>query len=372
VAPVALGSGRGLGLGAVLVSLLAGGAGCGGGDQEPSRETPGGVRLTYEGVPAPRVEMAAALTRSAEIMRKRLAASGLKGATVSTVRGDRIVVTVPGLTRAAGLAAARQIGQAAQLRFYDWETNVMGPGCKAAPTDTQVTGGVGSGNAATGLPLFDAVQLAAECPARNGKTATTTGARYLLDTKTRRVTAVERSRKAARPDERVVEVKPGTVIVRAEAPVDAKKPVDRWYVLDDDPALTGADIENPAQNFDSGPGGSGEPIVTFDFTSRGRRVWQDVTREIAQRGQSNAPPGNNDGITGAQHFAMVLDNELISVPYINYRENPDGIDAANGSQIQGGFTIRSARDLTSLLKAGALPIELELISVQAVAPSPGS
>jgi hypothetical protein len=35
----------------------------------------------------------------------------------------------------------------------------------------------------------------------------------------------------------------------------------------------------------------------------------------------------------------VLDNELISVPFIDFQQNPDGIDARNGSQIEGGFTI---------------------------------
>lgn len=64
----------------------------------------------------------------------------------------------------------------------------------------------------------------------------------------------------------------------------------------------------------------------------------------------------------AQHFAIVLDNEIISAPYINFRENPDGIDARSGSEIQGGFTIESAQDLANLLKTGALPVKLELIS----------
>src|SRR5215212_4099387 len=62
------------------------------------------------------------------------------------------------------------------------------------------------------------------------------------------------------------------------------------------------------------------------------------------------------------HFAIRLDNELISTPYINFRENPDGIDGSQGAQISGGFTIQSAQDLARLLKTGALPVRLELIS----------
>ena len=45
----------------------------------------------------------------------------------------------------------------------------------------------------------------------------------------------------------------------------------------------------------------------------------------------------------SQHFAIVLDDELISAPYINYQENPDGIDGSTGAQISGSFTIPRRR-----------------------------
>src|SRR5207237_9324500 len=41
---------------------------------------------------------------------------------------------------------------------------------------------------------------------------------------------------------------------------------------------------------------------------------------------------------------------------------PEAIDATNGSEISGGFTITSAQELASELQSGALPIRLELIS----------
>ncbi len=67
----------------------------------------------------------------------------------------------------------------------------------------------------------------------------------------------------------------------------------------------------------------------------------------------------------------MLDNELISVPYIDFQQNPDGIDGANGSQIEGGFTISTAQRLANLLKTGALPIKLELISASQVSATLG-
>ena len=75
---------------------------------------------------------------------------------------------------------------------------------------------------------------------------------------------------------------------------------------------------------------------------------------------------------GSQHFAIVLDDELVSSPFINYQENPDGIDGSTGAQISGGFTITSAQDLAKILQIGALPIKLELISRSQVSASLGA
>ncbi len=68
---------------------------------------------------------------------------------------------------------------------------------------------------------------------------------------------------------------------------------------------------------------------------------------------------------------MVLDNQLITVPYIDYTANPDGIDATTGSEISGGFTLNSAQNLASELQSGALPIRLSLISLSQVSATLG-
>ena len=84
-----------------------------------------------------------------------------------------------------------------------------------------------------------------------------------------------------------------------------------------------------------------EPIVTFDFTDKGRKAFQD---DHARRSPSAAPTTRSrrrTRSTTSQHFAIALDNELVSAPYINYRENPDGIDGSTGAQISGGFTIQT-------------------------------
>ena len=63
-----------------------------------------------------------------------------------------------------------------------------------------------------------------------------------------------------------------------------------------------------------------EPIVTFNFSDQGRKAFQAITRRVAQRGADNALGG--DPLQTSQHFAIALDNELVSAPYINWQENP--------------------------------------------------
>ncbi len=55
--------------------------------------------------------------------------------------------------------------------------------------------------------------------------------------------------------------------------------------------------------------------------------------------------------------AFALDNKLITVPQIDYRQFPDGI-TGGGADITGGFTIQSAQDLATQLRFGALPVRL--------------
>ena len=243
-----------------------------------------------------------ALDRTARVMRARLAALGIRQGRV-TRAGDRLRVTVPAAQRAA---AAAVLGRRARLAFYDWEPNVLGPDGKPAPRDTRVTGGDAAGTAGVG-------------------------------SHPRRVAAVTARRAGGR-----------AIVVRAEPP-SGRRPTDQWFVLRDDAALTGADVVNARAGADPD---TGRPIVAFRFTDGGRRRWHDVTRAIAQRGQAAQLPGTVSG----QHFAVVLDDQLLSVPFIDYRTNPDGIDAVQGSQISGGFTPASARALAAMLRSGPLPV----------------
>jgi SecD/SecF fusion protein len=339
----------------------------------------GGVSLIYQGKPTKQAQVNSdSIQRAIDIMRKRVDQLGVAEPQIQRSGADQIDVSLPDVKNAD--EAARQVGTTAQLFFYDWEKNVLGPGCRPDPGNADVTGGPSAGSTVAALSRYDAVTRAATCKPKNYGGESTTQF-YVVDDKTKRVLAgpaetraealtAARSRdRAAAARAKVVVVPQGTVVVRAEQPDAKAKPPDRWYVLRDAPSLSGTDIKNPEQNFDNGAGGTGQPNVTFEFTDRGQKLWQETTREIAQRGQNSFFGG--DPSTAYQHFAIVLDNELISAPYIDFQRNPDGIDGRTGSEISGGFTIESAQRLANLLKTGALPIKLQLISASQVSATLG-
>lgn len=339
----------------------------------------GGVSLIYQAKPTKQSQVTGdAINRTIDIMRQRVDTFGVAEPEIQRTGTDQIDVSLPGSKNAD--QAAAQVGKTAQLYFYDWEPNVLDESCRPDPTNSTVTGGPSAGSGAGGLSQYDAVIRAAKCRAKPTGKETTTGLYYLVDDKTQKVLAGPQEAKAdlereiadkkirQSKDTKIVAIEPGTIVLRAEKGTD-KELNDQFYVLRDVPALGGTAIKNPEQNFDNSPGGTGGPTVTFDFTSKGRAAWQDTTREIAQRGQENFFGG--DPRNAFQHFAIVLDNEIISAPFIDFQQNPDGIDGANGSEISGGFTIKSAQNLANLLKTGALPIKLDLISASSVSATLG-
>ncbi|HVP03669.1 MAG TPA: protein translocase subunit SecD [Solirubrobacteraceae bacterium] len=337
----------------------------------------GGVSLIYQAKPTKETKVNGdSISRAIDIMRKRVDKLGVAEPEIQRTGSDEIDVSLPGSKNAD--EARRQVGKTAQLYFYDWETNVLDDQCKPDPTNQSVTGGPSAGTVGA-LSYYDAVVRASKCPQTSTGKETTTGQFYLINDKKQEVLAGPQEvksdllkdiadRKIPTAGTRIVEVKPGTVVLQAEPSANGTAS-DQYYVLRDQPALGGSQIRNPKQSFDNGPGGTGAPIVTFDFTDKGKTIWQKVTRQIAQRGQNNYFGGSPQ--SAFQHFAIALDNQIISTPYIDFNQNPDGIDATNGSEISGGFTIKSAQNLANLLQTGALPLKLNLISSSSVSATLG-
>src|SRR5215210_4552293 len=325
----------------------------------------GGVRLVYQGKPTKQTKVTAeSLQRALDIMRDRVDAFGVSEPELARTGNDQIEVNLPGVENAE--RAAEQVGSTAQLFFYDWEKNVLDEGCRT--NETEINGGQ---QPVTGL--YNAVKRAAKCEIKVPKNSQAAAAPrfYAFDKVSKkpfnnglpdesREAALDGLSDAQKARAEVISVKPGVLVLRDEKPSANAPDPDAFWIIRDDPGLSGTDIKNPEQNFDQRSGN--EPIVTFDFNDKGRKAFQRITSQVAQRGADNANPLNPDPIQSSHHFAIALDNELVSIPFINYRENPDGIDGSTGAQISGGFTITTAQDLAKVLKTGALPLKLDLIS----------
>jgi SecD/SecF fusion protein len=344
----------------------------------------GGVSLVYEAQPTKFSKVTPdSINRTMDIMRERIDNLGVAEPEIQQAGNNQIDVSLPDVQNAD--QAQQQVGTTAQLAFYDWEKSVVGPNGKTNASDPNVTGGQGAGQPGMGSSQtqYEAVKEASKLKPTNEPDDTHSGLYYGVDDKAKTVLCGPQSTEAAAREAcnnagkkatSFVKVPEGYIVVQAEGdqsdPKAAAAASDAYFILKDDPALRGTDIKNPEQNTDSGAGGTGQPNVTFDFTKSGRQKWQKTTREIAQRGSAKLLPGV-DPRSVADHFAIVLDNKLISVPYIDPQQNPDGIDGSNGSEISGGFTIKSAQRLANLLKTGALPIHLELISQSQVSATLG-
>ena len=126
-----------------------------------------------------------------------------------------------------------------------------------------------------------------------------------------------------------------------------------WYVLEDKPALTNRDLAGAEQIIAIDPG-AGAPGVALRFTEDGKTAFHELTRDVARRGADLAAPGV-PAIENAQHFAIVVDDRVTALPFINFQEAPDGVDGEGGAQISGGLTLQSARELAAVLDSGPLP-----------------
>ncbi|HEY1594466.1 MAG TPA: protein translocase subunit SecD, partial [Thermoleophilaceae bacterium] len=158
----------------------------------------------------------------------------------------------------------------------------------------------------------------------------------------------------------VLKVPKGVVVIGAAATQGAKPgtPPPGYFVVQDDSALSGSDIKNPKQQTDQ----SGNPNVTFSFSNFGRKQFAATTKRIADRGARQLLPLGTPAGQADQRFAITLDNQIVSLATVDFKQNPDGIDGRTGAEIDNIGSIQEANDLAENLRIGALPINLKLIS----------
>ncbi len=124
---------------------------------------------------------------------------------------------------------------------------------------------------------------------------------------------------------------------------DADDP-NQFHVLKDSPEVSGEDLVDANQSFDSQ---TNEPVIAFRFNLSGARKFGKFTSENV-----GAP------------FAILLDNKVLSAPVIQTTIHGNG-------QITGRFTVESANALAIQLRSGSLPAKLTIVEERTVGPSLG-
>ncbi len=113
---------------------------------------------------------------------------------------------------------------------------------------------------------------------------------------------------------------------------------------DNEAYLQGDVIIDARQDYDE----LGRPSVSMSMNNQGTNIWARMT-------------GDNVG----RSVAVVLDSYVYSYPNVNE-------EIKNGStQIAGSFSVKEAKDLANILKAGKLPAPARIIQADVVGPSLG-
>jgi preprotein translocase subunit SecD len=129
--------------------------------------------------------------------------------------------------------------------------------------------------------------------------------------------------------------------VNAETGVVRKIPI----LLKKQAALTGDLLSDAKVNIDTR---FSEPYVSLSFNEAGAKVFEEITAENVKK-----------------RLAIILDNTVYSAPVIQEKI------AGGNAQITGHFTMEEAKDLSIVLRAGALPAPLKMLQNVTVGPSLG-
>jgi preprotein translocase subunit SecD len=125
---------------------------------------------------------------------------------------------------------------------------------------------------------------------------------------------------------------------------------DRVFIVGRIPVVGGTDIRDARPSTDS----NGRPDVTFNLTSAAGQKFGAFT---ATHNETGTDPNH--------YLAVVLDNKVREFANIKGEIRDTG-------DIEGGFTEQSAKDLSMLLRSGALPASLHYLTERTVGPSLGA
>jgi len=302
------------------------------------------------------------LDTAVSIMQQRINGTGITEPEIRKQLPNEIVIQIAGVHDPQ--RAAQLIGQTAQLELYDLEGDLDSPSIDANGNPVNFT---------NRYALLKPVQSRAK--SEGGSTQW-----FLFGKKNQYLAGPAFSRKQlfeshsnAKGDQ-VFEVPKSDVIISCGGgktpPVvcpggaNADPTVKNWYLFKYHPSTNPKVLGSPELvGKDLNAGGVradvdqfGQSIVRLSFHSHCDSVFQQVTRNLYNRGQlrKNDPSCQNSQPPCAQHFAIVLDRDIKSFPQIDYTDPSLAEGISGGGEITG-VTATEASNLALVLKYGALP-----------------
>lgn len=124
-------------------------------------------------------------------------------------------------------------------------------------------------------------------------------------------------------------------------------------------ALTGDAVGDAEAVVDTQAGANWQ--VSVSFRDEGGNQWTEVTAEAAC-----APVGSPQ-----RRVAIVLDDRVISSPEVDPSVQCDQGISGGPTSITGGFSGEEAKELALLIRAGALPVPVEVVEQRTVGPTLG-
>jgi SecD/SecF fusion protein len=156
----------------------------------------------------------------------------------------------------------------------------------------------------------------------------------------------------------VVGIEPGPSAAEPEPDGETVLPTENGERLRLGPAaLSGQQVKNATAGIDQ----FGAWQVNLEFRDTGGEAWRRLTADAACAAVGDP----------ARRVAIVLDQEVISSPQVNADVACNAGIAGGRTQITGEFTGAEANDLALLVRAGGLPVPVDVIEQRSVGPSLG-
>ena len=153
----------------------------------------------------------------------------------------------------------------------------------------------------------------------------------------------------------------GTKIIFEESPApQGGGTLVQGLVVPEEPNLTGSALSSAAQSRDQ----AGRRQVQMTLTSEGADEFYDLTQQIVDDALANGRAGNG-------RLAVVLDENVVSAPVVR-EPIPGGKVVIENQGLPGGLPQQEAKELETVLKTGALPVNMEVLSVTSIGPTLGS